>query len=213
MKQQVDTLSFAFPTHFHGLKYDDDLASFKQLSASMQFACECVKCPSRHCTKGDCDDFQACNKRRTNEGLKGVDLLVSDTHGTLFLIEAKDYRETVNPPMDHIVDEVAKKFRDTLFGIWCGSLCETDGVHKNFLHLARTRPYSLAFVFHFESSAAPYRTGLFRHSSNGMTKVVSLTSMKQRLKQKLGPMRDYVMVCDTESRNYPWTVSERENER
>ena len=209
---EVDSLDFLFPTHFMVAKYDDDFTSFKQLSSSMQFECECSLCPSHSCKKKSCPSFQYCNRQRQNEGLKGVDIIaLDDKQKMLFLIEAKDYRKEHNPPVDHIVAEVVKKFRDTLFGIWCGSLCETEKDKNGFLRLTRTKPFSLSFVFHFESPLVPYRTGLHRKSLTGDSKVVSLTTLKQRLMQKLGPMKNYVTVCnmETTNNNCAWTVTER----
>ena len=212
-KQVVDSLVFSFPKDFQVVKYDE-LESYKRLGSSMQFKCECEKCPSRTCSSSGkgCDSQDKCHRRRQNEGLKGVDLVATDT-SALYLIEAKDYRKNEKPPTSHIVDEVAKKFRDTLFGIWCGSHCEGDKATRQFLHLARTRPHQLAFIFHFESPLTLYPSGFYRKNlSEQRGKVVGLTTVCELLRKKLGPMGDYVNVVDMDylshegSQQYRWTV-------
>lgn len=214
MKMTVDSLEFSFPKSFQVIKYDDEIESFKQLSSTMQFRCECEKCPSHKCQKDICDKYSDCTRKREYEGLKGIDLIAIDNNSEiLYLIESKDYRKTTSPSVDHIVNEVAKKYRDTLFGIWCGSICERDVKNRNILHLARTKPYGIKFIFHFESPNVPYSSGLFRSvQSDSNKKLVPLKNMERRLREKLQMMKDYVEVCDIDSKSvhkYPWSVSGR----
>ena len=139
-------------------------------------------------------------------------MLSTTSKKILYIIESKDYRKVSAPPVDHIANEVAKKFRDTLFGIWSGSICEEDTENRNFLYLARTKPYNLQFIFHFESPTVPYNSGLYRASISGEKKVVSLLQMQEKLDRLLGPMKNYLMVFDISSKtekDYPWTVSKR----
>ena len=215
MDVDVDTLKFCFPPQYKCVKYDK-CDSFNKLSSAFQMPCECIQCPSQNCKKGKCKDFKNCLRGKTNEGLKGVDLLATD--GTvLYLIESKDYRSTAKPPTDHIVMEVAKKFRDSLFGVWCGSFCESDVSKLTFFENIRRKKLVLKFYFHFESPSTPYPSGLFRAtgSRGGVkTKTVPLIVMLDKLKQKMGPMGDYVFVGDMDKiRQDPasceWKVKEK----
>ena len=217
MKINVDSLDFSFPANFDVIKFDDNILSFKNLSSSMQFPCECFQCPSHNCNHEDCPDFINCDRRKIYEGLKGVDLIAEDkVNNNLYLIESKDYRKFYESddaksgkklPISHIVDEVIKKFRDTLFGIWCGSICDRDPKTQTFLLLARTKQYNIQFIFHFESPPSPYSSGLYK---NG--KAIPITNMQTLLRNKLSVMQNFVNVYDMDCRsttNYPWTVTEK----
>lgn len=215
MDVDVDTLKFCFPPQYKCVKYDE-CDSFNKLSSAFQMPCECIQCPSQNCQKGRCKDFNNCHRRKKNEGLKGVDILAAD--GTvLYLIESKDYRSNVKPPVDHIVMEVAKKFRDSLFGVWCGSFCESDNAKQTFFDDIRRKKLAVKFYFHFESPPTPYPSGFFRATgSHGgvKTKTVSLITMLARLKQKMGPMGDCVFVGDMDKMrqdpaSFEWKVKEK----
>ena len=215
MDVDVDTLKFCFPPQYELVKYDE-CDSFNKLSSAFQMPCECIRCPSRTCPREKCKKINTCHRHKTNEGLKGVDILATD--GTiLYLIESKDYRRIDKPPTDHIVMEVAKKFRDSLFGVWCGSFCESDASKLIFFDNIRRKKLVLKFYFHFESPSTPYPSGFFRASgSNGgvKSKTVPLTTVLYRLKQKMGPLGDYVFAGDMDKiRQDPasceWRVKEK----
>ena len=151
--------------------------------------------------------------------MKGVDLVAYDGK-FLNLIESKDYRKNSNPPVDHIVWEVVKKFRDTLYGVWCGSICEPSGKIQTFLEHCRKGNLTLQFFFHFESPLTPYPSGF--HKSSGAqeiggarkTKAVSSVTICEAIKRKMGPMKEYVFVTDMDGmRRNPklcrWQVEEK----
>lgn len=208
MEILVDSLKFSFPPGYEVIKYDE-CSSYKKFSSAFQLKCECEQCPSHDCQGEACVDFSKCELRQKTVGLKGVDL-VAKTSNSLYLIESKDYRKNDNPPVDHIIMEVVKKFRDTLFGIWCGSFCEIDHKKMSFFDKSRRTKLDLKFYFHFESPLLPYKSGLFRSS----TKAVPTGTVLERLKQKMGPMKDFVFVTDMDKINSTpapceWQVKEK----
>jgi len=228
MKINVNSLDFSFPANFDVIKFDDRIESYKNLSSSMQFPCECEKCPSRDCEKCKQTDwyvYKKCTKYKENEGLKGVDIIAIDLSNNLYLIESKDYskfnikeekekKEEEKKEeekykilsINHIADEVAKKFRDTLFAIWCGGICDKNSKNRSILNRIRTQTYKIQFIFHFESPIKkPYKSGLLK-------KIIPITNMQDLLRTKLSVMQNYVKVYDMDSKkliNYPWTVTEK----
>jgi len=108
--------------------------------------------------------------------------------------------------INHIADEVAKKFRDTLFAIWCGGICDKNSKNRSILNRIRTQTYKIQFIFHFESPIKkPYKSGLLK-------KIIPITNMQDLLRTKLSVMQNYVKVYDMDSKkliNYPWTVTEK----
>ena len=203
----VDSLIFTFEQPEDAIKFDE-LKEFQKLSTAFQIECECIQCGSHTCAKKGCRDYDKCARKKKNEGLKGVDILFK-TSECLYLIEAKDYRKCVNPPTDHIILEVAKKFRDTLFGVWCVGFISADESCKNFLKKIRMEDIGIEFIFHFESPTTPYRSGL--HGPKN--KIVPLLDIQEKLAQKLVPMKDCLRVVDMDamavSTKYSWTVGEK----
>ena len=204
----VHSLKFTFEQPENAIKFDEQ-KGFQQLSTAFQMECECLQCGSHKCSKKGCSDYDKCTRKKKNEGLKGVDILFK-TPEFLYLIEAKDYRKCVNPPTDHIILEVAKKFRDTLFGVWCIGFISADESCKDFLKKIRMEDISIKFVFHFESPVVPYSSGLY----GSKRKIVPLLDIQEKLAQKLGPMKDYLHVVDMDamaipSTAYSWKVEEK----
>ena len=204
----VDSLKFTFELPENAKKFDAQ-KTFQQLSTAFQLECECVQCGSHSCPKKECKDYSICKRQKKNEGLKGVDVLYK-TSDCLYLIEAKDYRKESTPPIDHIILEVAKKFRDTLFGVWCIGFISADESCKDFLKKIRMEDISIRFVFHFESPVVPYSSGLY----GSKRKIVPLLDIQEKLAQKLGPMKDYLHVVDMDamaipSTAYSWKVEEK----
>jgi len=213
MEYIVDTLKFCFPAGYTVIKYDDNCTSLKEFQSNFQMPCECVQCPSRSCSK-KCKDYSNCNHRKNNTGMKAVDVIAYKGN-TLNVIESKDYREYSKyhpddpiPPVEHIAMEVAKKFRDTLFVVWCGSICDSEANVRALFEKCREKD-SLKFFFHFESPATPYPSGVY--SAN---KAVSLKNMSDAIKKIMGPMADNVFISDMDFINSgkcscDWTVKEK----
>lgn len=206
---RVDSLEFIYDDAlgFTACKFDE-LSFFKKASSAFQTKCECLKCASSSCPEEACDDYLKCNKKKTFEGLKGVDVLLQNNN-TLFLIEMKDYRKCSILPIDHIVSEVAKKFRDTLYVLWCGSQKDEEDDEKRLADSARRKKLGLSFVFHFESPEPAYASGLFS-SRRG---VIALSSVRDKLAKKLGYMSTHLYVIDMAAMRHspdllPWKVEE-----
>lgn len=129
--------------------------------------------------------------------------MIAKNSSAVFLIESKDYRQNPTPPVDHIVNEVAKKFRDTLFGIWSGTLLGQNDDEERFLNGVLNAASQVNFIFHFESPIAPYASGFIRNN-----KVVPLVNMQQSLEIKLGKLKNYLKVVDIDQPSQcPWTVT------
>ena len=206
---KVDSLEFLFPDGCQAWKYDEFLF-FKRLSNAFQFRCECEQCPSRECRKVNCPDFGSCSRRKTYDGLKGIDLILQQAHA-LILIEVKDYRKQTNPPLEHIADEVAKKFRDTLFGLWTGSIFSDLDEERNRLHAWRAASQDIRLIFHFESPRVPYSSGLYPQGQ-----LVPLELMTRMLKRRLGPWGSKLEVVNAETlrahrAHFGWSVLEAQN--
>lgn len=214
MEYKIDSLTFKFPDEYSVIKYDDQSKSLKMFQDKFQMPCECVQCPSHSCSK-KCKDYSSCNHQKTKTGMKAVDI-IAYKENTLNIIESKDYRkypeyhtEKPIPPVEHIAMEVAKKFRDTLFCVWCGSVCDSEASSiRTFLENCRTKA-SITFFFHFESPTIPYRSGLYRAD-----KAVPLQIMSDAIKKIMGPMADKVFISDIDFINSgksscDWTVEEK----
>ena len=221
MKVTVDkSLTFDFPKEFEVLKWDDGEVH-KRLSRAWQFACLCGEWPSHTCTKktrkkSSCPRHLTCKVSRF-DGFKAVDL-VCRKGGDLYLVEVKDFNpspKAVAPDfnqdhvLSHYVMSVAKKFRDTVFALFCGSFMSDPAVRAEAgsARRMRTNVTALRFVFHFESPKAPYKTSLFPSG-----KVISCATMKEALAGYLGSdLTAWLSVVDCATlqsapRQLPWTV-------
>jgi len=222
MQMLVDkSLVFNFPRSFFVLKWDDSFTHMS-LSNHWQFPCECAACPSHQCTpkrrNAGCSVSGVC-RAHVKDGLKSVDLVAEGgvSGNELYLIEVKDFTSLPNEVaknfnlcLAHYSMTVAKKFRDTLFSLWCGSLLKPSSEsvsEQTFARRCRTKSGNMALVFHFESPLVGYKTGLFKGK-----KAVSLDLVRQRLFSYTGPeIGQWLQVVDCESmaRNaetFPWTV-------
>ena len=169
--------------------------------------CECINCASHKCPKELCNSFQCCTRKRAKEGMKGVDILLQKGDD-LYLIEMKDYRKNPSPPTDHIASEVAKKFRDSLFVLWCAGIAAEKEDEKRLADSVRRRPLNLHFVFHYESPMPAYATGLFSPKSG----VLSLSTVSQKLKEKMSFMKEHLRIMNNDALknnpDLPWKVKD-----
>lgn len=203
---KVDSLDFSYDAKSWTACKFDELSFFKKAGIFFQYECECIQCGSHNCQKKTCVHFNICTRKQKQEGLKGVDVLLKNDRD-LYLIEMKDYRKTVKPPIDHIVSEVAKKFRDSLFVLWCASIAADDPQERRLADEVRRKQLSLTFVFHFESPVPPYASGLFSPQRG----VQSLSGVYEKLKRKMQFMLGHVFITDmahlqSEPNSFPWKV-------
>ena len=203
----VDSFKVSYDNNMKAHKFDD-LPTFKELSGPFQFPCECVKCESHSCKKSACPSFDKCTRHKKNESLKGVDVVLHDD-AELFLIEFKDYRTVEIPPVEHIISEVAKKFRDSIYVIWIGSCCASNSDDQVFFDKIRRKQLSLSFIFHFESANPRYTSGLYAGNH-----VLAHSLIEKKLQSMLGPMKNFLRVINIETINnnstsFKWKVEEK----
>lgn len=183
----------------------DKSNSYKLLSNAWQFECECMICPTHQCTpkrrKVSCAEKETC-KAHPKTGLRAVDIAwFADRR--LYLIEVKDFNRPNaavqtnfgNPQvLCHYLQSVARKFRDSLFAIWCGGCMASaaSGTETEDLSHIRRMADSISFVFHIEVPLVPYKSGFFSNQ-----KVISLSTIRVKLGQYLGAeLVDWLKVVD-----------------
>ncbi len=221
------TLDFCFPAEKnpdadHRVVAFDKLHFYHRLANTWAFECECEKCPSHGCVKNpaDCQEAPGCRVVSKN-GLKAVDAVYwSDPN--LYLIEVKDFSVVSSVRsvktsdfsrlrvVRHYRDSVAKKFRDTIFAIWCGGLMndKRDAGMQRVLQELRRRSKTVLFVFHFESPKVPYKSGFYRKQQ-----AFRCVDMKESLQKVLGEnLAPYLSVIDLNWMSqhkdaFPWSVS------
>lgn len=214
------SLTFDFPSGFEVVKWDDGEAH-ERMSQAWQFACACSECPSHTCTKksrktSSCPRHSSCKVGR-REGLKAVDLVCLEGD-RLYLVEVKDFNASskADPPdftqdhiLSHYVVAVAKKFRDSIFSLFCCSFQRPPDACAETAFSGRLRAAAkeLVFVFHFESPKVAYKTSLYPSGN-----AVSLVQMKAALAAYLGAdLVRWLQVVDcsllkSDPTRLPWTV-------
>ena len=96
--------------------------------------------------------------------------------------------------LSHYLQSVSRKFRDSLFAIWCGGCMAAGASGRESLDLSYIRRLadSISFVFHIEVPQVPYKSGFFPKQ-----KVISLSIIRSKLGQYLGAeLVDWLKVVD-----------------
>lgn len=214
------SLDFAFRAGDRLVEWDKGVVH-SQLGCAWQFGCSCAKCPRNSCKpkKRDSSCVHAATCRaHPKDGLQAVDVACL-SGGILYLIEVKDFgnpaaRKPQNlsdaQTLRHYINSVAKKFRDTVFAIWCGSAVVFNKKGAATADAIRMRRNSrrLKFVFHVELPKVAYASGLYSKGS-----AVTLVNLKQALDLVMGcELSRILAVVDmkwmsTHPTVFPWTVS------
>lgn len=205
-----DSIDFAFPPSGRDLQPSrcvllDKCNSYKVLSNAWQFECECKNCPTHRCAPkrrdASCAEKVTC-RAHPRTGLQAVDV-VWFADRRLYLIEVKDFNRPGamalanfgNPQvLSHYLQSVSRKFRDSLFAIWCGGYMAAGAIGKESLNLSCIRRLadSISFVFHIEVPLVSYKSGFFPKQ-----KVISLSTIRSKLGQYLGgELVDWLKVVD-----------------
>lgn len=99
------------------------------------------------------DEWSFVRKRFQNVcgGSKAVDILAIDSYRTLWIIEIKDFRRHSRQKNIELVDEVARKVRDTLAALVAASMNADDGQEKAMAKAALSA-MRLHVVLHMEQA-------------------------------------------------------------
>ena len=130
-------------------------------------------------------------------GVKGIDILATDTQRTAWMIEVKDYRQHTRTKVIDIADEVAEKVFDTLAGLLPAQIGSDEPGEVDFAKLLH-RCTRLRVVLHLEQPA--------KHSTL-FPRAINLVNVEQKLRSLVKPVDAHAIVCEIQKLNkVSWTV-------
>lgn len=135
---------------------------------------------------------------RMRNDIKAVDLLIVAPDGTVWFVEAKDYRRHARTmPLD-LVEEVARKVFDTLAALLPAAVNGDDSSEKK-LASAVLRAKKVRVVLHLEQPT--------KHSKL-FPRAFDPANVQQRLRQGLKAIDAHPVVAEkVRMRGLPWTVA------
>jgi hypothetical protein len=136
--------------------------------------------------------------RRFMQDKKAVDLLAIAPNGTLFLIEAKDYRVHPRAKIISLTDEFAKKVLDTLAAMLPCKLNGDEPLETQFSRRV-LNARALKVVLHLEQPA--------KHSKL-FPRAFDPADVQMKIRQQMKPIDAHPLVVEIAGlRNLPWGVN------
>lgn len=130
-------------------------------------------------------------------GSKAVDIVALGPDNRLWLVEAKDYRQHPRTKPIELWDEIARKMRDTLAGLFCAKI---EPAHAN--HGDATNAFGatrLRVILHLEQPAT---------HSKLFPRVFDPEKVRQKLRTMVKPIDAHPLVVELNNlAGVPWQVT------